>query len=200
VPSDADADGGRCLEPSEYKTSSGQRGLSIFYSSYPPFTSYSSFCFLESWRCHQHCPRPRCYSYKLSSVGTLLARIMVLLRATSASRRVCFPRLGPVLYKYGPGSRVLYCTLRSPLQAQAPTATSPQSWRRLIDTSLSVSVGRLEWLRKACLAGALLFPAVAALHGIVLAAVHLDGEFSTPDTCLTIDNPVSRCCRCGTSP
>ncbi|KAK8194345.1 hypothetical protein M8818_007534 [Zalaria obscura] len=32
-----------------------------------------------------------------------------------------------------------------------------------------------EWLRAACLAAALLFPAVAALHGIVLAAVHVDG-------------------------
>jgi hypothetical protein len=32
-----------------------------------------------------------------------------------------------------------------------------------------------EWIRNACLAGALLFPAIAALHGIVLAAVHVDG-------------------------
>ena len=29
---------------------------------------------------------------------------------------------------------------------------------------------------KACLAAALLFPAVAAIHGIVLAAVHVNGE------------------------
>ncbi len=33
-----------------------------------------------------------------------------------------------------------------------------------------------EWLRGACLAAALLFPAVAAIHGIVLAAVHVNGE------------------------
>lgn len=33
-----------------------------------------------------------------------------------------------------------------------------------------------EWLRNACLAGALLFPAVAAFHAIVLAALHNDGE------------------------
>lgn len=32
-----------------------------------------------------------------------------------------------------------------------------------------------EWLRSACLAAALLLPAVAALHGIVLAAIHVDG-------------------------
>jgi hypothetical protein len=34
---------------------------------------------------------------------------------------------------------------------------------------------KADWLRNACLAGALLFPAVAALHGIVLAAVHVNG-------------------------
>lgn len=33
-----------------------------------------------------------------------------------------------------------------------------------------------EWLRGACLAAALLVPAVAALHGIVLAAIHVDGK------------------------
>ncbi len=33
-----------------------------------------------------------------------------------------------------------------------------------------------EWLRGACLVAALLFPAVAAIHGIVLAAVHVNGE------------------------
>ncbi|CAL5869284.1 uncharacterized protein PFLUO_LOCUS3512 [Penicillium psychrofluorescens] len=32
-----------------------------------------------------------------------------------------------------------------------------------------------EWIRNSCLAAALLFPAVAAIHGIVLAAVHRDG-------------------------
>lgn len=37
---------------------------------------------------------------------------------------------------------------------------------------------KAEWLRNACLAAALLFPAVAALHGIILAAVHVDGEYS----------------------
>lgn len=33
-----------------------------------------------------------------------------------------------------------------------------------------------KWLRGACLAAALLVPAVAALHGMVLAAIHVDGE------------------------
>ena len=33
-----------------------------------------------------------------------------------------------------------------------------------------------DLIRKACLAAALLFPAVAAIHGIVLAATHVDGQ------------------------
>lgn len=37
-----------------------------------------------------------------------------------------------------------------------------------------------EWLRNACLAAALLFPAVAAVHAIVLAALHVDGELFVP--------------------
>jgi hypothetical protein len=41
-----------------------------------------------------------------------------------------------------------------------------------------------EWLRNAALAAALLFPAVAALHGIVLAAVHVEGIFSLLNRCL----------------
>jgi hypothetical protein len=34
---------------------------------------------------------------------------------------------------------------------------------------------KTEWLRNACLAAALIFPAIAAVHGIVLAALHIDG-------------------------
>jgi hypothetical protein len=36
---------------------------------------------------------------------------------------------------------------------------------------------KVEWIRNACLAAVLLFPAVAALHAIVLAVLHVDGEF-----------------------
>lgn len=36
---------------------------------------------------------------------------------------------------------------------------------------------KIDWLRSPCLAAALLFPAVAALHGIVLAALHVKGMF-----------------------
>ncbi|KAF3055128.1 hypothetical protein GL218_07528 [Daldinia childiae] len=58
----------------------------------------------------------------------------------------------PVSGQYGPGSRVLYYVL----------------------VAACVFARKAEWLRNACLAAALIFPAVAALHGIVLAAVHVD--------------------------
>ena len=61
----------------------------------------------------------------------------------------------PVSGQYGPGSRVLYYVL----------------------VATCVFARKAEWLRNACLAAALLFPAVAALHGLVLAAVHVNGRF-----------------------
>ncbi|KAK0124721.1 hypothetical protein ONS96_008604 [Cadophora gregata f. sp. sojae] len=59
----------------------------------------------------------------------------------------------PVSGQYGPGSRVLYYVL----------------------VATCVFARKTEWLRNACLAAALIFPAVAAVHGIVLAAMHVDG-------------------------
>ncbi|KAF2433379.1 hypothetical protein EJ08DRAFT_583857 [Tothia fuscella] len=59
----------------------------------------------------------------------------------------------PVSGQYGPGSRVLYYIL----------------------VAACVLARKAEWLRNACLAAALLFPAVAAVHGIVLAALHRNG-------------------------
>ncbi|ORY68468.1 uncharacterized protein BCR38DRAFT_455438 [Pseudomassariella vexata] len=59
----------------------------------------------------------------------------------------------PVSGQYGPGSRVLYYVL----------------------VATCVLARKAEWLRNACLAAALLFPAVAAIHGIVLAVLHVNG-------------------------
>ncbi|KAI2614957.1 hypothetical protein GGR54DRAFT_642694 [Hypoxylon sp. NC1633] len=59
----------------------------------------------------------------------------------------------PVSGQYGPGSRFLYYAL----------------------VATCVLARKAEWLRNACLAAALVFPAVAAVHGVVLAAVHVDG-------------------------
>ncbi|KAI0973449.1 hypothetical protein F4678DRAFT_426759 [Xylaria arbuscula] len=54
--------------------------------------------------------------------------------------------------QYGFGTRILYYIL----------------------VATSVLARRTEWLRNACLAAALLLPAVAAIHAVVLAAVHVD--------------------------
>ncbi|KXX74657.1 hypothetical protein MMYC01_209267 [Madurella mycetomatis] len=58
----------------------------------------------------------------------------------------------PVSGQYGPGSRVLYYAL----------------------VAACLLARKTEWLRNACLAAALIFPAVAAIHGVVLAALHQD--------------------------
>ncbi|KAK3998101.1 hypothetical protein QBC44DRAFT_313878 [Cladorrhinum sp. PSN332] len=59
----------------------------------------------------------------------------------------------PVSGQYGPGSRILYYVL----------------------VAACLLARKTEWLRNACLAAALIFPAVAAIHSIVLAALHVDG-------------------------
>ncbi|KAK7963356.1 hypothetical protein PG988_010330 [Apiospora saccharicola] len=59
----------------------------------------------------------------------------------------------PVSGQYGPGSRYLYYAL----------------------VAACVLARKSEWLRNACLAAGLLFPAIAAFHGIVLAAMHNNG-------------------------
>ncbi|KAJ5546151.1 hypothetical protein N7494_003736 [Penicillium frequentans] len=59
----------------------------------------------------------------------------------------------PVSGQYGPGTRYLYYVLMA----------------------ACVLARKEEWIRNACLAAVLLFPAVAALHGIVLATLHVPG-------------------------
>ncbi|KAK4168468.1 hypothetical protein QBC43DRAFT_229125 [Cladorrhinum sp. PSN259] len=59
----------------------------------------------------------------------------------------------PVSGQYGPGSRILYYVL----------------------VAACLLARKTEWLRNACLAAALIFPAVAAIHGITLAAMHVEG-------------------------
>ncbi|KAI0205684.1 hypothetical protein F4808DRAFT_409892 [Astrocystis sublimbata] len=58
----------------------------------------------------------------------------------------------PVSGQYGFGARILYYTL----------------------VATCVLARKTEWLRHACLTAALLLPSVAAIHAIVLAAVHVD--------------------------
>ena len=40
----------------------------------------------------------------------------------------------------------------------------------------SVFARKQVWVRKVCLVAALLFPAIAAIHGIALAVLHDDGK------------------------
>ncbi|KAI0429039.1 hypothetical protein F5Y09DRAFT_270362 [Xylaria sp. FL1042] len=58
----------------------------------------------------------------------------------------------PVSGQYGFGTRILYYIL----------------------VATCVLARKTDWLRNACLAAALLLPAVAAIHAVVLAAVHVD--------------------------
>jgi hypothetical protein len=70
--------------------------------------------------------------------------------------------------------------------ARFKSAVSPTRWllRELITEFSSYYVlvvlcvfgKKADWIKNACLAAVLLFPAVAALHGITLAALHVDGE------------------------
>lgn len=63
----------------------------------------------------------------------------------------------PISDQYGLGSRLLFYVL----------------------VGACIFARNLLWLREACLAGALLLPLVAGLHGIVLAIYHVDGELSS---------------------
>ncbi|KAF2820648.1 hypothetical protein CC86DRAFT_304548 [Ophiobolus disseminans] len=59
----------------------------------------------------------------------------------------------PVSGQYGAGSRILYYVL----------------------VITCIFARKADWLRNACLAAALVFPAVAAIHGLVLASTHVNG-------------------------
>ncbi|CAD6445916.1 5d690aee-2ed0-4170-bf39-2259aa5714d5 [Sclerotinia trifoliorum] len=86
----------------------------------------------------------------LASVNNTIANNIATNATSDVLQVVC---AWPVSGQYGPGSRVLYYVL----------------------VAACVFLRKQQWLKEACLAAALLFPAVAAIHGIVLAAVHVDG-------------------------
>lgn len=60
----------------------------------------------------------------------------------------------PVSGQYGAGSRILYYVL----------------------VLTCIFARHAEWLKNACLAAALVFPAVASIHALVLAAAHVNGR------------------------
>ncbi|QSZ32101.1 hypothetical protein DSL72_001670 [Monilinia vaccinii-corymbosi] len=87
----------------------------------------------------------------VASLNSTIANNVTFAKSTSEALQVVCA--WPVSGQYGPGSRVLYYVL----------------------VAACVFLRKQQWLKEACLAAALLFPAVAALHGIVLAALHVNG-------------------------
>lgn len=81
----------------------------------------------------------------------------------------------PVSGQYGPGTRVLYDPLDKP---QTKTRNADPGYRYYALVAACVFARKAEWIRNACLAAVLLFPAVAALHAIALAALHRHGEWT----------------------
>lgn len=93
----------------------------------------------------------------------------------------------PVSGQYGPGTRFLYvgvlilflwtqCRIFCEQHLLISLFAVLCYYRYYVLITTCVFGRRAEWLRNACLAAALLFPAVAALHGIVLASLHIEGK------------------------
>jgi hypothetical protein len=81
----------------------------------------------------------------------------------------------PVSGQYGPGTRVLY---EPPKKNVSAIFRNPNiACRYYVLVAACVFARKAEWIRNAGLAAVLLFPAVAALHGIVLVTLHREGEF-----------------------
>ncbi|CAG8368162.1 unnamed protein product [Penicillium salamii] len=79
----------------------------------------------------------------------------------------------PVSGQYGPGTRALYVSPRTNKESQNGALTKISRYYILI--AACVVARKVEWIRNACLAAVLLFPAIAALHAIVLAVLHVEG-------------------------
>lgn len=81
----------------------------------------------------------------IANTSASLPQILPSSNSTEAVDVVCAWALSG---QYGPGARMLYYSL----------------------VVVSVFARKNEWIRGACLAAALLFPAVAAIHALILAA------------------------------
>ncbi|OQE36183.1 hypothetical protein PENCOP_c012G06403 [Penicillium coprophilum] len=89
----------------------------------------------------------------VSPLVPLLEHALVHRSNTSAPSSLKVICAWPVSGQYGPGTRILYYVL----------------------VVACVVARKVEWIRTACLSAALIFPAVAAFHGIVLATLHTNG-------------------------
>lgn len=87
----------------------------------------------------------------------------------------------PVSGQYGVGSRILLVSLGwSSQYGRAVTSGLTRHCRYYVLVAACVLARKSEWLRNACLAAALILPAIAAIHAIVLAALHVDGMLPMP--------------------
>lgn len=65
-------------------------------------------------------------------------------------------------------------------------------YRYYVLVAACVLARKSEWLRNACLAAALILPAIAAIHAIVLAALHVDGMLPPgAGSCAVPDHPTN---------
>ncbi|KAM7214536.1 hypothetical protein V8F06_010097 [Rhypophila decipiens] len=85
----------------------------------------------------------------------------------------------PVSGQYGPGSRFLFVQI-TPLPVPTDASARLNRLTSMVPryyalVAACVFARKADWLRGACLAGALIIPAVAALHGILLAIMHIPG-------------------------
>ncbi|CAD0058451.1 unnamed protein product, partial [Aureobasidium pullulans] len=72
-------------------------------------------------------------------------------------------------------AQVLDCVLCVPGLYRVSTGQVQESLYYVL-VVLCVFGKKTDWIKNACLAAVLLFPAVAALHGITLAALHNDSK------------------------
>ncbi|KAK8065067.1 hypothetical protein PG997_011814 [Apiospora hydei] len=85
----------------------------------------------------------------------------------------------PVSGQYGPGSRYLIPRRVNTKNLLLITFDFLVRYYALV--AACILARKSEWLRNACLAAGLLFPAIAAFHGIVLAAMHIDAKQGAVD-------------------
>lgn len=82
----------------------------------------------------------------------------------------------PVSGQYGPGTRALYIV--SQFNRKSRIERANRDARYYILLAACVVARNVEWIRNACLAAVLLFPAIAALHAVALAVLHVEGVFT----------------------
>lgn len=110
------------------------------------------------------------------------------LNSTIASRQalevIC---AWPVSGQYGPGTRALYIV--SQFNRKSRKERTNRYARYYILLAACVVARKVDWIRNACLAAVLLFPAVAALHAVVLALLHVEGVFTRVNSQLRLGIP-----------